>query len=77
MPGVREKPDPDSSQSSKNRFLFRTISIGKKISQYRTGLNSEYNLKRGGAEFIAKEKSRKVSGWKINLEGSITLATPT
>ena len=48
MPGVREKPDPDSSQSSKNRFLFRTISIGKKISQYRTGLNSENNLKRGG-----------------------------
>ena len=77
MPGVREKPDPDSSQSSKNRFLFRTISIGKKISQYRTGLNSEYNLKRGGAEFIAKEKRRKVSGWKINLEGSISLATPT
>ena len=77
MPGVREKPDPDSSQSSKNRFLFRTISIGKKIPQYRTGLNSEYNLKRGGAEFIAKEKRRKVSGWKINLEGSISLATPT
>ena len=50
------------------------------MSQYRTGLNSEYNLKKKKErerEFIAKEKSRRVSGWKINLEGSIILATPT
>lgn len=48
MPGVREKPDPDSSLNNKNRLLFRTTAIGEKISQYRTGLNSECNKLKTG-----------------------------
>ena len=55
MPGVREKPDPDSSLNNKKRLLFRTTAIGEKISQYKTGLHSECNKLKTGIYSLGEE----------------------